>query len=191
MISFTPNPERVVNGETLKVKLEIDGMINNKTYKGNYFNVVIKKNGGTLGTVTLYPLRFNGNPLEWEINPYSYGSEGTFTANCIFQGSSSVLTSTTFIVEPDCVKQNNVNLCNNLTTYEQALKHKQNYVKKQEVPIDYTGGCQIQKSGGLTNQIENNSVIKTHSAKSAQSIQSTQSEELSKSSKVQRACRDC
>ena len=180
MISFTPSPERVTNGDTLKVKLDIDGQINVKTHKGNYFNVVIKKNGGTLGTVTLYPLRFNGNSLEWEINSYSYGSEGTFTANCIYQGSSSVLSSTTFIVEPDCVGGKNVNVCNNLTTLEQAIRLKNNQVKKQEVPIDYTGGCKIQKPGILTNE----TIIKSH-------VKMEQSNELVMGSKVQKAYRDC
>lgn len=182
MISFIPTPERIVNGETLTVKLDIDGQINNKTYKGKYFNVVIKKNGGTLGTVILYPLRFNGNPLEWEINPYSYGSEGTFTINCIFQGSSdSVLTSTTFVVEPDCITGRNVNVCNNLTSLEQANRLKNCQIKKQEIPIDYTGGCQIQKSGTVLKEVVVKSDVKKKELTS----------ELLSSSKVQKAHRNC
>jgi hypothetical protein len=182
MISFIPNPERITNGETLTVKLEIEGQINIKTHKGNYFNVVIKKNGGTLGSVTLYPLRFNSNSLEWEINPYSYGSDGTFTVNCIYQGSSSVLASTTFVVEPDCVGGRNVNVCNNLTSLEQANRLKNCQAKKQEVPIDYTGGCQIQKPGSFEPK---EAVIKSDVKKI------NQPSELILTSKVQKAYRDC
>src|SRR3990167_10027536 len=87
-----------------------------ETYKNTYFNLIIKKNGGTLGTLTLYPLRFIGKLLEWEVNPYSYGSYGTFNVNCIIQNSSTKnlnginnglnVASTTFIVEPDCMVKN-------------------------------------------------------------------------------------
>ena len=188
MISFVPSPERIVNGETLKVKLDIDGQSNTKTYKGTYFNVVIKKNGGTHGTVTLYPLRYNSCPLEWEINPYSYGSEGTFIVNCIFQGSSKVLTSTTFIVEPNWESGYNtstgVNIHNNLTTLEQAKRLKCSQVKKQEVPIDGTAGCQVQKPNETLYEqehilLKDNIRNKEHPS------------ELISTSKVQKAYRNC
>ena len=145
MISLTSIPERIKEGETLKVKLNIQGQINLKTYKGTYFNIILKKNEGTLGSTTLYPLRFNGNPIEWEINPNSYGSYGTFNASCVIQDSSPV-TSTTFIVEPDCIIKK-VNTCNNITAIEQTKRHKDSQIKKQEIPIDFTGGCLIQKPG--------------------------------------------
>lgn len=145
MISLTSIPERIKEGDTLKVKLEIQGQINLKMYKGTYFNIVLKKNGGTLGSTTLYPLRFNGFPLEWEINPNSYGSYGTFNAGCVIQDSNQV-TSTTFIVEPDCIIKK-VNTCNNITAIEQTKRYKDSQIKKQEMPIDYTAGCLIQKPG--------------------------------------------
>jgi hypothetical protein len=147
MISLTSIPERIIEGETLKVKLDIQGQINLKMYKGTYFNLVLKKNGGTLGSTTLYPLRFNGFPLEWEVNPNSYGSYGTFNVGCVVQDSNQ-LTSTTFIVEPDCVVKK-INTCNNITSFEQTKRFKESQVKKQEIPIDYTGGCLIQKPGTI------------------------------------------
>jgi hypothetical protein len=149
MISLTSIPERIMEGETLKVKLDIQGQINLKMYKGIYFNLMIKKNGGTsgLGNTTLYPLRFNGFPLEWEVNPNSYGSYGTFNVGCVVQDSSQI-TSTTFIVEPDCIVKK-INTCNNITAIEQTKRHKDSQIKKQEIPIDYTAGCLIQKPGQI------------------------------------------
>lgn len=145
MISLISIPERIKEGETLKIKLDIQGQINLKMYKGAYFNLVLKKNGGTLGTTTLYPLRFNGFPLEWEVNPNSYGSYGTFNVVCIIQDSNQI-TNTTFIVEPDCIVKK-INTCNNITSLEQTKRFKESQIKKQEIPIDFTGGCQIQKPG--------------------------------------------
>lgn len=150
MISLTALPERIKEGETLKLKLDIQGQINLKMYKNTYFNVVLKKNGGTLGSTTLYPLRFNGFPLEWEVNPNSYGSYGTFNVNCIVQDGAPI-TNTTFIIEPDCVVKK-VNTCNNITSIEQIKRFKDSQIKKQEVPIDYTGGCLIQKPGHTIKQ---------------------------------------
>ena len=43
MISIVSEPERIVNGETLKVKLDIEGKVNLGTYKNMYFNLTIKK----------------------------------------------------------------------------------------------------------------------------------------------------
>jgi hypothetical protein len=160
MISLTSIPERIIQGQTLKVKLDIQGQINIKMYKGTYFNLVLKKNGGTLGSTTLYPLRFNGFPLEWEVNPNSYGSDGTFNVGCVIQDSNQI-SSTTFIVEPDCIIKK-TNTCNNITSLEQTKRFKDSQIKKQEIPIDYTGGCAIQKPGimlkeqvKISNQVPN------------------------------------
>lgn len=150
MISLTSIPERIIEGETLKVKLDIQGQINLKMYKGTYFNLILKKNGGTFGTTTLYPLRFNGFPLEWEINQNSYSSSGTFNASCIIQDGIQI-TNTTFIVEPDCIIKK-VNTCNNITSIEKSKRFKESQIKRQEIPIDYTGGCSIQKPGIKINE---------------------------------------
>jgi hypothetical protein len=158
MISLISEPEIIKDGETLKIKLDIQGQINNKMYKGSYFNITLKKNGGTLGSVNLYPLRYNGNPIEWEINPNSYGSYGTFNATCFIQEGPN-LTSTTFIVEPDCII-GKVNTCNNLTSIEQANRLKNVTIKKQEYQVDYTGGCSIQKPNQTINQINLNQINK-------------------------------
>ena len=161
MISLGSIPEIIKDGETLKVKLDIQGKINLKMYKGTYFNLVIKKNGGTLGPTTLYPLRFNGFPLEWEVNQNSYGTYGTFNVSCIIQDSNQI-TSTTFIIEPDCFVKK-INTCNNITSLEQTKRFKNSQVKKLEIPIDYMGGCLIQKPGTiikeqtkLVNLLDNN-----------------------------------
>lgn len=161
MISLTSIPERILEGETLKIKLDIQGQINQKMYKGTYFNLILKKNGGTHGSTTLYPLRFNGFPLEWEINPNSYGSNGTFNVGCVVQDSISTITNTTFIVDLDCIV-GKINTSSNITSIEQTKKFKDSQIKKQEIPIDYTGGCLIQKQGSqikepikIVNQVEN------------------------------------
>ena len=43
MISLTSEPERIINGETLKIKLDIEGKVNLSTYKNMLFNLTIKK----------------------------------------------------------------------------------------------------------------------------------------------------
>jgi hypothetical protein len=154
MISLISEPERIKEGETLKVKLNIQGQSNLKMYKGAYFNLMLKKNGGTsgLGQTTLYPLKFNGFPLEWEVNPNSYESDGTFNVGCVEQsGSKNQIASTTFIREPDCVVKK-VNTCNNITSIEQTKRFKESQIKKQEIPIDYMVGCQIQKPGVIVKE---------------------------------------
>jgi hypothetical protein len=185
MINLVSNPERVIEGQTLKIILNIEGQLNIKTYKGAYFNLMIKKNGSTLQNVILYPLRFNGCPLEWEVNPYSYGSDGTFNVNCIYQGSNIVLTSTTFIVEPEnknLIKEN-VKQQQNLTTLTQSIEYKKNYIKKQEIPIDYTRGVQILQDKNLNNEIQ---IDPRHEI-----INVVQENELVLGSKVQKIKKNC
>ena len=145
MISLTSEPEVIKDGETLKIKLNIQGQINKSMYKGTYFNLIIKKNGAILGPITLYPLRYNGFPIEWEVNPNSYGSYGTFPVMLQIQDGRTI-SNTTFIVEPNCVI-GKINTCNNITAIEYANKLKTLHVTKKEIPIDHTGGCLIQKPG--------------------------------------------
>lgn len=145
MISLTSFPQRIKNGETVKIKLDIQGQLNLKMYKGTYFNLILKKNGGTngLGNTTLYPLRFNGNSLEWDININSYETFGTFNVGCVIQNSNQMaITSTTFIVEPDCA---NEKINKNITLIEQIKKFKNTQIKKEEIPINHTGRYLIQK----------------------------------------------
>ena len=144
MISLTSEPERIVNGETLKIKLNIEGKINISTYKNAYFNLIIKKNGGTHGSVTLYPNKFIGCPLEWEVNPYSYESEGTFNVICILQNTVNQICTTTFIVEPDCAvqkAQSSNNICGILHNINLRKGIER---KKEEVPV-YVKPYQVQK----------------------------------------------
>jgi hypothetical protein len=55
-----------------------------------------------------------------------------------------------------------INTCNNITSIEQTKKFKDSQIKRQEIPIDYTGGCLIQKPGSqikehikIVNPVEN------------------------------------
>jgi len=153
MITLVSIPEIIKDGETLKVQLDIQGKINKSMYKGSYFNLTIKKNGGDVyGTTTLYPLRYNGFPLEWEINPNSYNTYGTFNVTCKIQDGVNI-TNTTFIVEEDCIIKK-VNTCNNITNFIQATNYKSQFTKKIEEEIDYTRGCSIQKPGTILKEQE-------------------------------------
>lgn len=143
MISIISEPERIINGETLKVKLTIEGKVNIATYKNMYFNVTIKKNGGTHGSIILYPLKFIGCPLEWEINPNSYGSDGTFNVMCTLQNSLNQICLTTFIVEPDCAVEK-ANSCNNITGLIHNINIRKGIVRKQEEQPEYIKSFQIQ-----------------------------------------------
>lgn len=156
MISLTPSQPSIQPSQSLKLRLDVQGQMNIKMYKGVYFNIVLKKNGGTLGTVVLYPLRFNGCPLEWEVTPYSYesiGPTGTFSANCFVQNGSNTNTivGTTFIVGDSDVCSD---MCGseevystNLTVLDNCKKIRDMYsnVKKELVPVDYSGGCSVEK----------------------------------------------
>jgi hypothetical protein len=141
MISLTTNEERIKDGETIDVELNISGAINIREYKGKYFNLIIKKNGEKIYTKTLNPLRFNKNPLIWNINDYSYSSTGTYIISCVIQDTNKQIANTNFIVESDLL----CNKSNNLSSLEQILKLKEVQIKKQEIPIDYTSGCNIEK----------------------------------------------
>ena len=145
MISLSPNKERIQDGETIYIKLDIQGNNNIKMYKNKYFNLNINKNGGNHGSSNLYPLRFNGFPLEWEVNKNSYKTYGTFNVSCVIQ-DGPLLNSTTFIVDEDCIIKK-VNTCNNINVYEQIKIQKSEFKKKEEQIIDYTNGCNIQKPG--------------------------------------------
>ena len=41
MISIVSKPERIMLGETLKIKLNIEGKVNENTYKNKYLNLTI------------------------------------------------------------------------------------------------------------------------------------------------------
>lgn len=171
MISLKSIPDIILQGDTVKIQLNIQGQLNLKMYKGKYFNLIVKKNGGTLGNVTLYPLRFNGFPLEWEINSYSYeplGEYGTFNVNCILQNdsnsySNSSIISTTFIIEQKCIEKK-INICNNLINYEEQLKLKNSYIKNKNFPIDcpnnYLVDCSIQKNYAISNNYKKEQMVK-------------------------------
>ncbi len=183
MISIVSEPERIINGETLKIKLNIEGKVNISTYKNMYFNLTIKKNGGTYGNVILYPLKFIGCSLEWEVNPYSYGSEGTFNVYCTLQNSLNQICSSTFVVEPDkpCSKAIS---CSNITTIINNINLRKGIVKKQEEKPQYFQSFQIENPNILSNSQEINHKEKEIEKKN---INNEFNQQLISSAKVQKA----
>jgi hypothetical protein len=136
MISLIPNPDQISDENIVNIILTIDDEVNKKAYEGIYINLIIKK-VGTLNQVPSYRLRYNGEPLIFEINKYTYGGPGTFqvTAN-IYDGPS--FASTTFIVT-EKFKMNNVNIGAGVTSkvqlQTQANSNSRNtYFPKYEEP---------------------------------------------------------
>ena len=183
MISIISEPERIINGETLKVKLNIEGKANISQYKNMYFNIVIKKNGGTHGSVILYPLKYIGCSLEWEVNPYSYGSDGTFNVGCTLQNSQDQISSTTFVVEPDCA-ESKASSCNNITTLLSNINLRKGIAKKQVETINHFQSFQVENPHKTTNSQEINYKEKEIEKKKLSNEFDTQ---LLSSVKVQRA----
>jgi len=186
MISIVSEPERIINGQTLKVKLNIEGKVNLATYKNMYFNLTIKKNGGTHGSTILYSLKFIGYPLEWEVNPYSYGSDGTFNVICTLQNSLNQICSTTFVIEPNfAVTQ--ASSCNNITGIIHNINLRKGIVRKQEELPEYIKSFQIQNKNQLSNSYEIN-----HKEKEIEKLKLTNEfgSQLISTVKVQRAYRN-
>ena len=127
MISLVSNPMEIYQGDSLKIELTIDGKINEQTYYGKYFNLNIKKNG-TNKIETLYPLRYNLEPLIWEINPFIYNSYGTFNVIAIIQDGPQISTCTFIVLEQCTIGK--INICNNLSSYNNISNIKNHMYKK-------------------------------------------------------------
>lgn len=189
MISLTSEPERIINGETLKIKLDIEGKVNLTTYKNMLFNLTIKKNGGTHGSIILYPLKFIGCPLEWEVNPYSYtGSDGTFNVICTLQDSTVPISSCTFVIEPDRAVAK-ASTCNNISSLLQNINIRKGITKKIEEKPEYFKSYQVQKPELLANSYEINHKEKEIEKK--QTDNEINNINLISTSKVQKAFRNC
>jgi hypothetical protein len=104
MISLIASPDQIVDECVTYITLNIDDELNQKQYKGLYINLIIKK-VGTTATIPTYQQRYNGEPLIWEINKYTYKLPGTFqvTAN-VYDGPS--FASCSFIVEEQFILRN-------------------------------------------------------------------------------------
>ena len=190
MISIVSEPERIILGETLKVKLNIEGKVNDDTYKNKYFNLTIKKNGGTHGTITLYPLKYIGCPLEWEVNPYSYAeSYGTFNVICTLQNSTIPICNTTFVVEPDSAVAKTSSV-SNITGLLQNINIRKGIARKQEEKPEYFKSYQVQKPEQIANSYEINFKEKEIEKKN-QMENETNKTNLLNTVKVQRAFRNC
>ena len=191
MISIVSEPERIILGETLKVKLNIEGKVNENTYKNEYFNLTIKKNGGTHGTITLYPLKYIGYELEWEVNPYSYAySYGTFNIVCTLQNSTIPICNTTFVIEPDSAvaKASSVS---NITGLLQNINVRKGIARKQEENPEYFKSHQVQKPEQIANSYEINYKEKEIEKKQTQYENETNTTNLLNTVKVQRAFKNC
>lgn len=185
MISIACEPERIIMGETLKVKLNIEGKVNGNTYKNKYFNLVIKKNGGTHGTITLYPLKYVGCELEWEVNPYSYADTyGTFNVMCGLQNSSVSICNATFIVEPNSAIAKASSVLN-ITGLLQNINMRKSIVRKQEEKPEYIKAFQIQKPEQMANSYEIN--YKEKEIEKKQTGNETNTINLLNTGKIQRA----
>lgn len=97
MISLISSPDQIPDENVIYVTLTIDDDVSQQYYQGLYINLIVKK-VGTNNNVPTYRLRYNGEPLVWEINKYTYGGPGTFqvTAN-VYDGAS--FASTSFVVK--------------------------------------------------------------------------------------------
>lgn len=191
MISVVSEPERIIMGETLKVKLNIEGKVNENTYKNKYFNLTIKKNGGTHGTIILYPLKYIGCELEWEVNPYSYAdSYGTFNVLCTLQNSTIPICNTTFVVEPNSAiaKASSVS---NITGLLQNINIRKGIVRKQEEKPEYIKSYQVQKPEQIANSYEINYKEKEIEKKQMKLVNETNTSNLLNSGKIQRAFKNC
>jgi hypothetical protein len=191
MISIVSEPERIMLGETLKVKLDIEGKVNENTYKNKYFNIIIKKNGGTHGNIILYPLKFIGCPLEWDVNSYSYsGTYGTFNVVCTLQNSNVPICNTTFVVEPDSAiaKASSVS---NITGLLHNINIRKGIARKQEEKPEYFQSHQVQKQDEIANSCEINYKEKEIEKKQFQVDNEINKTNLLNTVKVQRAFRNC
>ncbi len=112
MISLIASPDHITDEEIVTVTLTIDDIQNQQKYQGLYLNLIVRK-VGSVKSVPTYQQRYNGQPLIWEINKYTYESTGTFQVSAnVFDGPS--ITSCTFIVEEKCIYLKR-NICNNTT----------------------------------------------------------------------------
>lgn len=107
MISLIASPDQITDEHIVYITLTIDDKVSQQTYQGLYINLIIKKVGSN-NNVPSYRLRYNGEPLVFEINKYMYGLPGTFqvTAN-IFDGPSFA-TAGFVVVEKFSPREGNV-----------------------------------------------------------------------------------
>ena len=142
MISLIASPDQIVDDCVTYITLNIDDELNKKQYQGLYINLIIKKVGTTTNIPT-YQQRYNGEPLTWEINKYTYKLPGTFqvTAN-IYDGPSFATCS--FIVEEQFILRNKNIVMNfkqpsnsRTVNYPTHTEQNVNVTKVQVEGVDY------------------------------------------------------
>lgn len=112
MVSLIASPDQITDENIVFITLTIDSN-NTKKYEGLYINLILKK-VGSITTIPTYQQRYNGEPLIWEINKYTYKNPGTFQVSAhIFDGQSFATCS--FVVVEKCIYAR-TNVCNNICT---------------------------------------------------------------------------
>ena len=131
MISLVASPEQIIIDNIVYVTLTIDDEINQKAYQGIYINLLVKK-VGTNNVIPTYRFRYNGEPLIWEINKYTYGDVGTFqvTAN-VYDGPQ--IANATFVVK-DSWKPQDSNIGSGITSKVQILNNANANSRAQNFP---------------------------------------------------------
>jgi hypothetical protein len=131
MISLVASPEQIIIDNIVYVTLTIDDEINQKAYQGIFINLLVKK-VGTNNVIPTYRFRYNGEPLVWEINKYTYGDVGTFqvTAN-VYDGPQ--IANTTFVVK-DSWKPQDSNIGSGITSKVQLLNNANANSRAQNFP---------------------------------------------------------
>lgn len=150
MISLVASPDQIIDEEIVYVILTMDDVINQQSYLGLYINLIVKK-VGTNNNVPTYRLRYNGEPLTWEINKYTYGSPGTFQVSAnIYDGPS--FANTNFVVKDKFLARDgnigagvtskvqimsNANSNARFVNYSKIVEQNPNAQKVQQEGIDY------------------------------------------------------
>ncbi len=131
MISLVASPDQIIIDTIVYITLTIDDEVNQKAYQGLYINLTVKK-VGTNNNVPSYRIRYNGEPLVWEINKYTYGGPGTFqvTAN-VYDGPS--FANTTFVVV-ESFKPQDCNIGAGITSKVQLVNNANSNSRSQNFP---------------------------------------------------------
>jgi hypothetical protein len=157
MISLIASPDQIVDDCVTYITLNFDDELNKKQYQGLYINLIIKKVGTTTNIPT-YQQRYNGEPLTWEINKYTYKLPGTFqvTAN-IYDGPSFATCS--FIVEEQFILRNKNIVMNfkqpsnsRTVNYPTHTEQNVNVTKVQVEGVDYFKSNTVTPISQFTNE---------------------------------------
>lgn len=140
MIILEVIPSRIIieSIKQIEIKLTIDDNQSNIFFKGKYLNLTVKKNGNP-GIQTLYPLKYNNQPLIWMFTPTF---DGTFTINATIQGEpNNIISTATLVVEP-LIFVGKIDTSNNIHKFiaNNNIAKAPVYKTEEEHFIDYNKG---------------------------------------------------